>query len=98
MMSKLEEAGEQMISAGTCGNWLGNADPEIRAVAGTVNGPLFKSLLQAAGYEDCACVDLLRDGAPALYIRAAVFPCLCAHRGSNVWGTSEEWHRQAHRV
>ena len=62
MMARLEDAGCKMRESGVCEQWFCGVDPEIRAVAGDANGQLFAALLQATGYVDCACVDLLRDG------------------------------------
>ena len=35
-------------------------------MSGAVNGPLMEMLAQAAGFEDSACIELLRHGAPLI--------------------------------
>ena len=62
MLSRIEEAGEAMRASGMCDAWFGDADSTLKKVAGSVNGPLMKALLEASGYESMECLDALRRG------------------------------------
>jgi len=63
MISSLEDAGAAMQASGLRDQWFSSADRECRAVAGGANGHLLHVLLDAIGYCDVACADLLREGA-----------------------------------
>ena len=61
-------AGAALDRSGWKREWFGCADAETLAVAGECNGHLMEQLLKATGYNDCACVELLRDGACLLVL------------------------------
>ena len=62
MICKLEEADRLLRQSGACMHWFGDADEELRKVAGDANGHLLQQLLVASNYCDIACVELLRRG------------------------------------
>ena len=46
--------------------WYQGCDAWVRKVAGAANGLLFQQLLEATGYCDVDCVNMLRHGADML--------------------------------
>ena len=58
------EAGD-LVSSGAAARWMLSASPEVRSVAKGVNGPLLERLAHRAGFEDLACIEFFRWGAPA---------------------------------
>ena len=63
-MMRLSEADRRMRQSGLCQRWLGEADASLIRVVREINGPLFEQLLRQSDYDDMACLDLLRHGAP----------------------------------
>ena len=63
-MTRLSEADRRMRQSGLCQRWLGEADAALTRVVREINGPLFEQLLRQSDYDDMACLDLLRHGAP----------------------------------
>ena len=62
MISGLEQAADAMTVNGLKQKWFEGADKHTRAVAGQANGHLMSVLLEASGYCDAGCVELLREG------------------------------------
>lgn len=62
MISCLEQAADAMTVNGLKQKWFEGADKHTRAVAGQANGHLMSVLLEASGYCDAGCVELLREG------------------------------------
>ena len=62
MISCLEQAADAMAVNGLKQKWFEGADKHTRAVAGQANGHLMSVLLEASGYCDAGCVELLREG------------------------------------
>ena len=74
MIHKLEMADAQMRKSGLCDSWFDGADEVTLGVSGRCNGALFEQLLQATGYGDAACVELLREGNPVLLLASSPAP------------------------
>ena len=62
MISCLEQAADAMAVNGLKQKWFEGTDKHTRAVAGQANGHLMSVLLEASGYCDAGCVELLREG------------------------------------
>ena len=62
MISSLERVADAMTVNGLKQKWFEGADKHTRAVAGQANGHLMSVLLEASGYCDAGCVELLREG------------------------------------
>ena len=69
----LLETDRGMRASGLVDEWFRGADPVAKDVSGSANGHLFTVLLDAFGYRDVACANLLREGRAA---RAHL--CMCA--------------------
>ena len=63
VVAGLESASAAMRASGACESWYGRAEDTVRRVSRGANGRLLTALLEALGYGDVACADLLRDGA-----------------------------------
>ena len=62
MISCLEQAADAMTVNGLKQKWFEGADKHTRAVPWQANGHLMSVLLEASGYCDAGCVELLREG------------------------------------
>ena len=62
ILAGILDANRLMRESGECERWLEGADAELKTVVKNVNGPLLQALLEASGYEDVECVELLRVG------------------------------------
>ena len=62
ILAGILDANRLMRESGECARWLEGADEELKNVVKDVNGPLLQALLEASGYEDVSCVELLRVG------------------------------------
>ena len=72
-LKKIEELGQQYWRNGTVEQWFAAADPQIKKVCQTCNGPLLETLLKVAGHEDMRCLSLFQKGAQMF---AAIARCL----------------------
>ena len=68
----LLRADRGMRASGLVEEWFRGADPVAKGVSGAANGHLFTVLLEAFGYRDVACANLLREGRVA-----RVHLCMC---------------------
>ena len=59
---RLWRAGAALSKSGWKQRWFRNADAVTMAVVRDSNGHLLEQLLKATGYQDVACVELLREG------------------------------------
>ena len=96
LICEIEGWGECLRSEGHCDDWLRDADPYVRQVAGTVNGPLLEGLAAKAGHGDLSCVEFFRAGATRVRFRCvrASYVCnvpLC--RCASVWHVGALGHR-----
>ena len=64
VLCDIENKGEEFWCSGAAQKWLDGADPTIRKVVHSVNGPLLEYLGQKAMHADLKCVEMLRQGAP----------------------------------
>ena len=63
MLCGLERHAEQLVKSGACSAWLNEADPYIKVISESVNGPLLEELARATLYHDVECVEFFRSGA-----------------------------------
>ena len=63
-MCEIERKGKEFWSNGAAQDWLDSAEPTVRKVVESVNGPLLKYLGEKAMHADLECIELLRKGAP----------------------------------
>ena len=64
VMCEIERKGKEFWSNGSAQNWLDSAEPTVRKVVESVNGPLLMYLGEKAMHADLECIELLRRGAP----------------------------------
>jgi len=55
---------EELHRNGSCKRWLQGADPDVREVSKTVNGPLLSKLAKHTNHVDPECVEFFRRGSP----------------------------------
>ena len=60
----IEALGKKYKAEGTCEKWFEGADPVVRQVSATVNGPLMEELARIIDYHDPGVCDLFRKGCP----------------------------------
>jgi len=53
---------ERLRRDGACVAWLHGADPSVRKVSTSVNGPLFSELASHVGHVDPGCVEFFKEG------------------------------------
>lgn len=70
----IEALGQKYKDDGTCDKWFKGADPVVKQVSATVNGPLMEELARIIDYHDPGVCDLFRTGCPL--VRFAYF-CNC---------------------
>ena len=88
LICEIEGWGECLRSEGHCDAWLRDADPYVRQVAGTVNGPLLEGLAAKAGHLDLNCVEFFREGATRVRFMCAWPSYFCGvplGRCASVW-------------
>ena len=81
VISKLELADEKMRANGIVDAWFRGSDVHVQSVAGAYNGHLLQSLLEATGYIDAECVELLRRGVHCRWYQLCmqhIIVCRCA--------------------
>ena len=64
VMCEIERRGQEFRASGAAQCWLESAEPSVRNVVSSVNGPLLEYLGGKAMHTDLECIDLLRNGAP----------------------------------
>ena len=64
IISGIEGWAEEFHSNGACKHWLQGADPGVRKVSETVNGPLLSKLAELTSHVDPGCVEFFRSGSP----------------------------------
>ena len=89
LICEIEGWGECLRSEGHCDAWLRDADPYVRQVAGTVNGPLLEGLAAKAGHLDLNCVEFFREGAIRVRFMCA-WPSYCC--GMPLGRCASVWH------
>ena len=62
VLRDLEQRAEELVRNGECKAWLEDADPYIKIISESVNGPLLAELALEIGYHDPSCVDIFRRG------------------------------------
>ena len=88
LICEIEGWGECLRSEGHCDAWLRDADPLVRQVADTVNGPLLEGLAAKAGHLDVNCVEFFREGATWVRLVCASHAACLLHafgRCPSVW-------------
>ena len=87
IMVSLRKRAAALWANGAVEAWFHSAEPGVRKVAQHVNGPLCAEIAQAIGFQDAACVELFRVGAPLIGVlpcsghgRAEVFPACSSER------------------
>ena len=86
-LRKIEELGQQYWRNGTVEQWVAAADPQIKKVCQTCNGPLLETLLKAAGHEDMRCLSLFQQGVQMSAFIARCSQLAVATRCAHAWCT-----------
>jgi hypothetical protein len=47
---------------GDCKKWLAHADPDVKKLSETVNGPILELLAKRIKYKDAECIEMFRKG------------------------------------
>ena len=64
ILRNLETRAEELVNTGAHEAWLNDADPYVKVISESVNGPLLAALARETNYHDPDCVDIFRVGAP----------------------------------
>lgn len=65
ILERIERRAGQIISSGELQTWRGSLPDHVQAVAGSVNGPLLKELLEECGWGDIDVVQLFEKDSAA---------------------------------
>lgn len=63
-LERIRARDAELRASGATAAWFAGCDAHVRTIAGSINGPLLVELLDEIGYEDAACVEVFRRGAP----------------------------------
>ena len=66
IIQSIEDEARELHASGAVHKWFDGADAGVRTVAQGVNGPLLRELAVRTDFQDLACVDFFRAGAPAI--------------------------------
>ncbi|CAK0869818.1 unnamed protein product [Prorocentrum cordatum] len=58
-LERIRTRGAEPRASGATAAWFAVCDANVRAITGSINGPLLVELLDEIGYEDAACVGIL---------------------------------------
>ena len=60
ILCSLEARAEELINNGACSTWLNEADPDIKIISYSLNGPLLEELASATHYHVFECINIFR--------------------------------------
>ena len=66
VVRSIEQFASEACQSGLAHRWLQHADAHVAKVSRSVNGPTLESLAKAIGYQDSACIEFFRKGAPLI--------------------------------